>query len=76
MRKKNKSSQRTSESRSLRAKLSVSAEPSAESEQWSFFADVSLGKFEEVGRILVPLEPLDEIDRVSTSDNSTPSGAN
>ena len=35
-----------------------------------------LEKFEEVGRILGPLEPSDEIDRVSTSDNSTPSGAN
>ena len=36
----------------------------------------SLEAFEEVGRILVPLGPSDEIDRVSTSDNSTPSGAN
>ena len=36
----------------------------------------SLGKFGKVGRFLVPLEPSDEIDRVSTSDNSTPSGAN
>ena len=35
-----------------------------------------LGKFVQVGRILGPLEPLDEIDRVSTSDDSTPSGAN
>ena len=36
----------------------------------------SLATFGKVGRILGPLEPLDEIDRVSTSDNSTPSGAN
>ena len=36
----------------------------------------SLEKFEKVGRILGPLELLDEIDRASTSDNSTPSGAN
>ena len=32
----------------------------------------SLGPFAKVERILGPLEPLDEIDRVSTSDNSTP----
>ena len=36
----------------------------------------SLEPFEEVGGILGPLGPSDEIDRVSTSDNSTPSGAN
>ena len=35
-----------------------------------------LGTFVEVGKILGPLEPLDEIDRVGTSDNSTPFGAN
>ena len=36
----------------------------------------SLEKFGKVGRIFGPLELSDEIDRVSTSDNSTPSGAN
>ena len=35
-----------------------------------------LGTFAKVGWILGRLEPSDEIDRVSTSDNSTPSGAN
>ena len=35
-----------------------------------------LEALEKVGRILVPLGPSNEIDRVSTSDNSTPSGAN
>ena len=36
----------------------------------------SLATFGKVWRICGPLEPSDEIDRVSTSDNSTPSGAN
>ena len=50
MSKKNKSSRRTSESRSLRAKLSVSTEPSAESERWSFFADEIVRGF-DIGSI-------------------------
>ena len=36
----------------------------------------SLETFAEVWGILGLLEPSDEIDRVSTLDNSTPSGAN
>ena len=40
------------------------------------FFQFSLEAFEKFWRIFGPLGPSDEIDRVSTSDNSTPSGAN
>ena len=39
------------------------------------FFNFLLGHFEEVAAIPSQNDTLDEIDRVSTSDNSTPSGA-
>ena len=40
------------------------------------FSNFCLRKFDKVEAYLGQNETLDEIDRVSTSDNSTPSGAN